>query len=323
MSGAKESSVVRVLSIWQQRKEKSSKMDLIIIVALIGAIIYLANKYFFSFWTRLKVKQIEPSFVVGNAGKLFTLKSSMGDFFENIYNSYKNERFVGAYLSYSPVLIVNDPELIQNIMISDFSTFHDRPTPGDAAENYPLVGNLFNLRGQKWRDLRIKFSPTFTSGKLKMMFPTMRDCGKVLQEYVAKEIKSGQTTFDFKDLSARFTINNISSVAFGVDNDCINEPDNIFRKMGLKLFEPSLRNGIVNTLAFFAPRFFTWSKIAPFPADLEEFIYSLVNETVEFREKNNVQRNDFMQMMIQLKNQGYVSAMSRTQNGSKKRASPK
>ncbi|KAG5681320.1 hypothetical protein PVAND_010768 [Polypedilum vanderplanki] len=256
----------------------------------------------------IKVKQLEPSFLFGNAGKIFTMTTSFGDYFEDIYNKTKSERFMGAYLSYSPILIVNDPELIQNIMISDFTTFHDRPTPGDAAENYPLVGNLFNLRGQKWRDLRIKLSPTFTSGKLKVMFPIMRDCGKVLQTYVEKQIKSGQTVFEFKDLCARFTINNISSVAFGVENDCINDPDNVFRKMGLKLFEPSLRNGIINSIAFLTPKLFTILKIPPFPADLEQFIYSLVTETVEYREKNNFQRNDFMQLMIQLKNQGYVSA---------------
>lgn len=283
-------------------------MDLIILLALICAVVFLVNKYLFSFWTRLKVKQIEPTFLVGNAGKMFTMKAGMGDFFEEVYNKYKHEKFIGAYLSYNPILIVNDPMLIQNIMISDFTTFHDRPTPGDAAENFPLVGNLFNLRGQKWRDLRIRLSPTFTSGKLKMMFPIMRDCGKVLQDYVAKQIKDGHTVFEFKDLCARFTINNISSVAFGVDNDCINEPDNMFRKMGLKLFEPSMRNGIINILAFFTPRLFTALKIAPFAADVEEFIYRLVNETIDHREKNNVVRNDFMQLMIQLKNQGYVSA---------------
>jgi cytochrome P450 family 6 len=283
-------------------------MSLIIAISLICAVVFLVNKYLFSFWTRLKVKQIEPTFLVGTAGKLFTLKSSFGDYFEEVYNKYKKEKFIGAYLSYSPILVINDPELIQNILISDFSTFHDRPTPGDAAENFPLVGNLFNLRGQKWRDLRIKLSPAFTSGKLKVMFPIMRDCGQVLQDYVAKQIKGGTTVFEFKDLCARFTINNISSVAFGVENDCINDPDNIFRKMGLKLFEPSMRNAVINTMAFFTPKLFTKLKIPPFPADLEEFIYRLVNDTVAYREKNNVQRNDFMQLMIQLKNQGYVSA---------------
>jgi cytochrome P450 family 6 len=283
-------------------------MNVYIVISFIATIIYLINKYFHSYWTRRNVFQVEPTFLVGNIGRLLTLKAQMGDIFNDIYNKYKNKPFLGGYLMYKPMLIVQDPVLFQDVMIREFTTFHDRPTPGDAAENFPLVGNLFNLRGQKWRDIRIKLSPTFTSGKLKAMFPIMRDCCIVLQDYVEKNIKNGTKDFDFKDLLARLTINNISSVAFGVENDCINEPDNIFRKMGLKMFEPSLFNGVINTLAFFTPDLFTKLKINPFKADITEFVYSLVNQTVDYREKNNYQRNDFMQLLIELKNKGYVSA---------------
>ena len=283
-------------------------MNWILVLSFVFTIIYLVNKYLFSYWSRRNVIYIEPAFLVGNIGRLFTLRTSFSEIFNEIYEKYKNKPYVGAYLSYKPMLVVNDPDLIQDVMIRDFTTFHDRPTPADAAENFPLIGNLFNLKGQKWRDLRVKLSPTFTSGKLKVMFPTMRDCGKVLQEYIEKSIENGNKTLDFNDLFARLTINNISSIAFGVDNDCINEPDNIFRKMGLKVSETSIRNGLVNVLAFLTPDFFAKLKIDPFPKEFTNFIYSLVNETIDFRKKNNFHRNDFMQLLIELKEKGYIPA---------------
>ncbi|XP_070494253.1 probable cytochrome P450 6a14 [Chironomus tepperi] len=283
-------------------------MNTYIFISFIATIIYLLNKYFFSYWTRRDVYQVEPTFLVGNVGKLFTLKAHMADIFTDIYFKHKNKRFLGGYMSYRPMLIVHDPVLFQDIMIRDFTTFHDRPTPGEVADAHPLVGNLVNLKGQKWKNIRTKLSPTFTSGKLKAMFPIMRDCCKVLQDYTEKNIKNGRNVVDLKDLLARLTINIISSVGFGVENDCINEPDNDFRKMGLKLFAPSLRNGVINVLVFFTPDIVTRFKINPFPADVTEFMFSVVNQTVEYREKNNYQRNDFMQLLIELKNKGYVSA---------------
>ena len=286
-------------------------MYAVIISILIATTVYLVNKYFFSYWAKRNVPQLDPTFLVGNIGKLFTFKETMADVFSNIYEKNKHHRFIGGYLSYIPMLIINDPQLVQDVMIRDFKTFHDRPTPGDAAEIFPLVGNLFNLRGQKWKNLRVKLSPAFSSGRLKVMFPFLKDCSQVLVDYVEKNIKSGITVFDFKDLLARLTIDNISSVALGVENDCINDDNNMLYKIGLKIFEPSVRNALVLTMAFFTPDLITRFKINPILPEIGDFIYSLVNQTVEHREKNNIHRNDFMQLLIELKNKGFVSESRR------------
>lgn len=171
---------------------------------------------------------------------------------------------------------------------------------------FPLA-HLFNIPGQKWRDLRVKLSPTFTSGKLKSMFSIIKSCGQTLEDYLVKNVKNGVDVFEFRDLMARFNTNIISSVAFGIDNDCINQPDHIFRKMGAKVFEPTLINGLRGLLAFLGPNLFHKMKLRAVDREVEDFIFNIVNQTVEYREKNNYSRNDFMQLLIQLKNQGYVS----------------
>lgn len=281
-------------------------MDHIIAILLTLGAIYLINKYLFSYWTRRNFPQIEPSFFIGNLGSTLTVKQSLGDLFADFYVKFKSQKFIGAYFFYRPVLIINDPELIQDIMIKNFNSFHDRPIPDDAAKKYPLVGHLFNLRGQKWRDLRVKLSPTFTSGKLKAIFPIINECAEVLHKYIEKNLENGVEVFEFRDLFARFTTNIISSVAFGIENDSINDRENIFRKMGMKLFEPSLRNILVNMLIFVSPDLFVKSGIDPFGKELTNFMYSIVKQTIDHREKNKIERNDFMQLLIKLKNDGYI-----------------
>lgn len=285
----------------------SFEMEFFITIGLILTALYWLNNYLLTRWTSRGYPQLNPKPVVGDIGGMFMLKKSMGEYFQELYNDNKNHRALGLYFSYRPALLVNDPLLIQDIMVRDFTSFHDRPFHVDEVHD-PLTGHLFSLSGQKWRDLRVKLSPTFTSGKLKGMFPIIKNCGQVLQEYLVKNVKEGKDEIEFRDLMARYTTNIISSVAFGIDNDCINDPEHIFRKMGAKIFEPSLKQGITDLIAVFVPKVFKYIPIKSVEPDIEEFIFSIVKQTIDYREKNNFSRNDFMQLMIQLKNQGYVSA---------------
>ncbi|CAG9801978.1 unnamed protein product [Chironomus riparius] len=282
-------------------------MSVWITIAFVVAIIYFINQYFFSYWTKQGIPFKEPTFLLGEFWDILTLKRGLGDYFEQLYKKYKNNKIFGLYCSYRPTLLVNDPVLIQEVMIKDFTSFHDRGFPVDE-ENDPLSANLFELSGQRWRDLRVKLSPTFTSGKLKSMYPTIRDCAQVMENYLEKEVKSGNKVYDMRDLLARFTTNVISSVAFGIDNDCINDRDNIFRKIGLKIFESNYKSMFRNILSFFLPKLMLLFKIRSVDREVEDFIVSIVKQTIDHRENDkSYERKDFMQLMILLKNQGYIS----------------
>ncbi|KAG5681318.1 hypothetical protein PVAND_010767 [Polypedilum vanderplanki] len=269
---------------------------------------YYLNNFLFNYWKRRNFPQAKTQkFFFGNAELMLKGKRSFGDIFTDLYQLYKNERFIGVYLSYRPVILVNDPVIIQDIMIRNFNSFHDRPVPCNVDVD-PLTGNLFFIKGQKWRDLRVKISPTFSSSKIKMMFPIMHDCGKVLENYIKKQMNEGQKIFEFRDLCARLTTNIIASVGFGLDkNDCINNRDDIFRKMGLRIFDIDFKQGIKNVIGLLMTPLFEKLRIRLFPEDVEQFFASLVADTVDYREKNNYYRNDFMQLMIQLKNENFMS----------------
>jgi len=42
------------------------------------------------------------------------------------------------------------------------------------------------MEGQRWREMRNKLSPTFTSGKMKNMFPLVEECAKNFESYNRK-----------------------------------------------------------------------------------------------------------------------------------------
>lgn len=80
--------------------------------------------------------------------------------------------------------------------------------------------------------------------------------------------------------------------------------------MGEKIFEKpkDIKRMIGSFLAIMLPGLHSKLKLKMLSPEVEEFIFSIVRQTIEYREKNNISRNDFMQLLIQLKNQGYVAA---------------
>lgn len=53
------------------------------------------------------------------------------------------------------------------------------------------------LQGQKWKEMRMKLAPTFTSGKIKAMFPLMTECVDNFDEHL-QIIAESNEIFDAK-----------------------------------------------------------------------------------------------------------------------------
>lgn len=165
---------------------------------------------------------------------------------------------------------------------------------------------MVGLSGQKWRDLRVKLSPAFTPGKLRGMFPILTSCGKTLEDFLARSVENKNDVIELRDLMARFSISVISSVAFGVDSNCINESDHILHRMIFKFFGTSYVTAMKGLLTFLAANLFHKIKLRSVDHNVEDFVFSIVNQTVAHREKNNDNRFDFMHLLMQLKNKGSI-----------------
>ena len=117
------------------------------------------------------------------------------------YERFKSNPFHGLYMFHIPHLVINDPDLIRLIMIKDFAHFHDRGLYYNN-EVDPLSGHLFFMPGEEWRYLRSKLSPTFTSGKIKQMFPLVQKVAEDLIKALGTSVDKS-TTVEIKDLLSR------------------------------------------------------------------------------------------------------------------------
>lgn len=206
----------------------------------------------------------------------------------------------------APRLFLLEPDLIKDVLVKDFSTFHDRGVYMNE-DVEPLSGHLFMLPGKRWKNLRMKLTPTFTSGKMKMMFQRLVECGEELKLCLENIAERGEV-IEVKDILARFSTDVISSCAFGIECNCLKNEHAEFRQWGRKLFEPTIRSIVVGLLSGIAPVVLDTLRLSTIDSDISKYFIKMVQETVEYREVNDVKRNDFMQLLIQLKEKGSLNS---------------
>jgi len=84
------------------------------------------------------------------------------------------------------------------------------------------------------------------------MFPIMVEISETLLK-ILEPIAANGEDFDVRDTISRFNTDVISSCAYGIEINSLENPDHIFRKMGMKVFEAKTMTLIRNLTAFFLP----------------------------------------------------------------------
>lgn len=141
-------------------------------ISVIICLIYVYVRRKYNYWARNKIPFVEPKFPFGN---LTVLKRTehLSQRLATFYRQHKNDGpMTGLYFFFSPIILATDLDLIRNIFIKDFQYFQNRGLFYNEKSD-PLSAHLFNIEYEKWRPLRSKLTPTFTSGKMKFMFPTI------------------------------------------------------------------------------------------------------------------------------------------------------
>ncbi|XP_037952484.1 probable cytochrome P450 6a13 [Teleopsis dalmanni] len=216
---------------------------------------------------------------------------------------YKGKaKYVGFYLFIRRTILILDLELIKNVLIKDYEYFPNRGTYYNEKDD-PISASIMHLDYEKWRNMRVKLTPTFTSGKMKFMFPTVVDVATQLVEVMRDAHESGsfEMGIEFEDIIARYAVDVIGSVAFGLNCNSLKNPEAEFKKMGEKGF-PCKHNWLVHSFMNSYPNLARKLGVKYHFDDVGEFFLRIVRETVTYREKTGTQRKDFLNLLIDLKN---------------------
>lgn len=105
-----------------------------------------------------------------------------------------------------------------------------------------------------------------------------------------------------RDLTAKFTTDVIGTCAFGLECNSLKNTQSEFRRMGCAVLNSSASLAISKLIRVFFPKLFKALKLRTFPFEVQQFFMDIVKQTIDFRNTNQVRRNDFIQLLIELKN---------------------
>ncbi|XP_061726406.1 cytochrome P450 6B2-like [Cydia pomonella] len=278
-------------------------IPLIVACVVIVCCLYSFSTRGYDYWQKKGVQHEKPLPFIGSAGRIFAQKMSMTEYFTELYRKYPKEKLVGYYFSREKAVVLRDPELVKCVLITDFQYFYRRGINYHKDVVEPMFKNLFFADGDLWKLLRQRMTPAFTSGKLKAMFPLIVERTERLQRTAAATAERGAEV-DVRDLMARYTTDFIGACGFGIDANSIDDEDAPFRKLGKRIFTPSLRDIIVTVAKWLAPDLFKCLRtVAP---EVEQDTLSLVRSIMEQRNYQPSGRNDFIDLLLELKQKGKI-----------------
>ncbi|XP_008554599.3 probable cytochrome P450 6a13 [Microplitis demolitor] len=272
--------------------------EILVIIAGILLAFYYWSTSTYSHWKRLGVPGPKPTPLVGNLGPFFFGKISVNELLDELYNKWKHEPFFGIYNARTPALMITDPDLVRNILIKDFNIFPGRGIHVNKED--PLAEHLVSIDGHKWKVLRTKLTPIFTTGKLKLMVDLMLECVQHFEKYLKNHVGIGGVV-DCREVAAKFTTDVIGSCAFGINMNALDREDSQFRIIGRKMFETSYYKMLKRLIREFAPRFSKLIGITGMPKTSADFFINTIRETMEFRESKNFVRHDLVDILRDIK----------------------
>uniref|UniRef100_A0A8C7C129 Cytochrome P450 3A n=1 Tax=Neovison vison TaxID=452646 RepID=A0A8C7C129_NEOVI len=275
----------------------SFSMETWLLLATSLVLLYLYGTSTHGLFKKLGIPGPKPLPFVGN---ILDYREGFWNVDKKCYNKYG--RFWGFYDGRQPVLAIMDLDMIKTILVKEcYSVFTNRRFLGPVG----FMKNSVSMSDdEEWKRIRTLLSPTFTSGKIKEMFPIIGQYGDMLVRNVRKEAEKGKP-INLKDIFGAYSMDVITSTSFGVNIDSLNNPQDPFVENAKKLFRFEFFDPLLFLILFFpflTPVFEIFN-ISVFPKSVTNFFTKSVKKIKESRVKDEQKhRVDFLQLMIDSQN---------------------
>ncbi|CAG2117164.1 unnamed protein product, partial [Medioppia subpectinata] len=245
-------------------------------------------------WSKRGIKGPRPIPIFGNLLDFFIIPQPIQElkWFKNYGKIY------GHFLGKTAILTISDPKLIKNVLVKDFHLFPDRSKFAQTKD--PIMSrNLTQLTGDDWKRVRSIVSPTFTSGKMKKMYPRIKECLNDFMNHL-ETFALKREEIDVKDMYGNYTMDVIATCAFATKTDVHKSLDNPFVVNARIAFNTNpIKRVAILMLPSVLQKLFGLST-----SHTREFFIGSIRQIMANRTKSEGKKyNDFLQLLIDVEKQ--------------------
>lgn len=227
---------------------------------------------------------IKFPYIYGSISKEKNLSSQLADFYKAYRTDYP---IIGFHISCKPAVLTVNFQLISLILTKHSNYFRNRGKYYNDKDSLSVT--LGTLDDDKWKMHRQKLTPFFTPANL---FGKMKIFGDKLVAGLWHEITAtGKETIKIQDLINQLSIDVIGAMIVGI------ESTTELHAMMQKAKKPYMKFPW-NIWTIAHPEFSRHRGIRKHPKEVCNYIVRLVEEIVQYRKRNNVQTNDYIQLLI-------------------------
>ncbi|CAF1257314.1 unnamed protein product [Didymodactylos carnosus] len=280
----------------------------IIICLLLTYVLILLNRY--QYFKQRNIPTPPYRFFFGHLKTLWNaqLKSKQLQEWTKIYG-----KIYSLFEGSTPVYVVSDVNLLQEIFIKQISNFNARKLTLTPIPPTSPHASLLITGGNTWKRQRQVTNPTFTTTKLKQMSALIKDCVDAFMSKLPRHCDSGEE-FNIYALYKRMTMDVIFRCAFAVDTDMQTDTENIYLKRANNYFSPEYNRLPILKLRFLIAEIDSFlcamldkinlvkrklkSLISSIHDDDRSRLYSRIEDVIKMRSDKAKQRVDLLQLLL-------------------------
>ncbi|KAK8762373.1 hypothetical protein V5799_026363 [Amblyomma americanum] len=237
---------------------------------------------------------------------------------EVLHRNYKRYgRVYGSYQGTAPTLVVGDPDIIREVLVTKFQNFSDKSAAQRIGSDVWCKA-IDNLSGDEWKTARNIFTPALTATGLRTIVVKIKTIAEKLTSRIV-DAASQDEPVNLSELSFYTALDTAAALNYSIELDSKNDPNHAL----IRCLEGIYMNegGWKVLMLFFMPSVFKALQPDYPKKESTDVFRAFVSHLIQERKSKEKEEDDFLQVFMNADYDWERAGNNKSENTEKKKMS--